>query len=81
MTLSIAHRGDPHGHPENTIPAVLAAVEQGADLVEVDLALTRDGTVVLVHDRTLTRLWGRDLTVADASFAELRQIRSGRDGR
>jgi glycerophosphoryl diester phosphodiesterase len=80
MTLSIAHRGDPHRHLENTIPAVAAAVEQGADLVEVDVALTRDGTVVLVHDRTLTRLWARDLAVADASFAEIRHIRSGGDG-
>ncbi|TNC28162.1 glycerophosphodiester phosphodiesterase [Amycolatopsis alkalitolerans] len=77
-TLAIAHRGDPHGHRENTVPAVLAALEQGADLVEIDLALTRDGTVVLLHDRTLTRLWARDVPVADADFAELRRNRHGR---
>jgi glycerophosphoryl diester phosphodiesterase len=81
VTLSIAHRGDPHKHRENSLPAVLAAVEQGADLVEVDLALTRDGMVVVIHDRTLTRLWGRNLAVADASFAEIRQIRSSCDQR
>jgi glycerophosphoryl diester phosphodiesterase len=78
MTLAIAHRGDPHGHRENTVPAVLAALEQGADLVEIDLALTRDGTVVLVHDRTLVRLWERDVTVADADIAEIRSARHGR---
>jgi glycerophosphoryl diester phosphodiesterase len=75
-TLAIAHRGDPHGHRENTIPAVLAALDQGADLVEIDLALTRDGTAVLLHDRTLTRLWGRALTVADTDITEIREIRS-----
>lgn len=78
MTLAIAHRGDPHGHRENTVPAVLAALEQGADLVEVDLAITRDGKVVVVHDRTLVRLWERDLTVADAEFSEIQSARHGR---
>jgi glycerophosphoryl diester phosphodiesterase len=78
VTLAIAHRGDPHGHRENTVPAVLAALEQGADLVEIDLALTRDGKVVVVHDRTLTRLWERDVTVAEADFAELATARHGR---
>ncbi|MFC5950615.1 glycerophosphodiester phosphodiesterase [Pseudonocardia lutea] len=75
--LAIAHRGDPHGHRENTVPAVLAALDQGADLVEIDLALTRDGTAVLLHDETLTRLWGRALAVADTDITEIRAVRSG----
>jgi len=79
MTLAIAHRGDPHGHRENTIPAMLAALEQGADLVEIDVTATRDGTAVLLHDATLTRLWGRDGAVAELSADEVRA--AGRDGR
>lgn len=56
--LAIAHRGDPVRHRENTLPAIAAAVEQGADLVEIDVRLTGDGTVVLLHDETLEHLWG-----------------------
>ena len=49
--LSIAHRGDPHAHPENTVPAVLAGITHGADLVEIDLELTADDQLILLHDR------------------------------
>lgn len=71
MALAIAHRGDPYGHRENTVPAVLAAIEQGADLVEIDVTATRDGTVILLHDATLKRLWGHDGAVADLTFDEI----------
>src|SRR5215207_4975140 len=74
MTLAIAHRGDPYGHRENTIPAVLAAIEQGADLVEIDVTSTQDGTVILLHDATLSRLWDHDGAVAELSVDEVRAI-------
>lgn len=77
MVLAIAHRGDPHGHRENTVPAVLAAMEQGADLVEVDVTTTRDDTVILLHDATLTRLWEHDGAVADLSIDEVRAACDG----
>jgi len=72
MAMAIAHRGDPYGHRENTIPAVLAAIEQGADLVEIDVTATRDGAVILLHDATLTRLWGYDGAVAELTADEIR---------
>ncbi|HEY6738602.1 MAG TPA: glycerophosphodiester phosphodiesterase family protein [Actinopolymorphaceae bacterium] len=53
--LIIAHRGASGQAPENTIAAIEEAIRQSADFVEVDLQLTRDGKVVLVHDATLTR--------------------------
>jgi len=46
----IAHRGVSARAPENTLPALLAAVEEGADGVEFDVRLTRDGVPVLMHD-------------------------------
>lgn len=79
MTLAIAHRGDPYGHRENTVPAVLAAIEQGADLVEVDVAATRDNTVILLHDATLTRLWRHDGVVAELTAAEVAAACRGGD--
>jgi glycerophosphoryl diester phosphodiesterase len=74
MTLLIAHRGDPLVLRENTLPSVLSAMTEGADWVEVDVRLTRDGVAVLLHDDTLTRLWGHDRRVADLSFPELQAL-------
>jgi glycerophosphoryl diester phosphodiesterase len=77
MVVAIAHRGDPYAHRENTVPAILAAMELGADLVEVDLTTTRDDTVILLHDATLNRLWEHDAAVADLSFGEVRAATGG----
>jgi len=51
----IAHRGASAYAPENTLPAYRLAVEQGADIVEQDLQVTRDGVLVCLHDQTLER--------------------------
>ena len=73
--LAVAHRGDPYVHRENTLASVRSALRKGADAVEVDVRLTRDGVPVLLHDATLKRLWGHPRAVADArpppSVAEL----------
>jgi glycerophosphoryl diester phosphodiesterase len=52
---AVAHRGEPRGHPENSIAGVLAAVDLGADAVELDVRTTRDGVAVLHHGRRLPR--------------------------
>ncbi|MGH9019246.1 MAG: glycerophosphodiester phosphodiesterase, partial [Acidimicrobiales bacterium] len=75
--MAIAHRGDPVGHRENTLPALAAAVAKGADMVELDLRRTRDGAVVLLHDPTLGRLWGVDGDVDAMDLSELRVLGSG----
>ncbi|HIZ34856.1 MAG TPA: hypothetical protein H9815_03680 [Candidatus Ruania gallistercoris] len=54
-TVIIAHRGSPQEAPENTVPAFEAAVEAGADLVEVDVQLSADGVPFLFHDETPER--------------------------
>ena len=53
--LVVAHRGYSAAAPENTLPALHAAVEAGADGVEIDLQITKDGVVVLFHDPELDR--------------------------
>lgn len=65
MTLAIAHRGEPMGHRENTVRGFLAARDAGADMIELDCRLARDGTVVVLHDATLARLWGVDRPVSE----------------
>ena len=51
----IAHRGASAAAPENTLAAFRAAKEQGAEMVELDARLTRDGVLVVIHDSTLDR--------------------------
>jgi len=72
--LTIAHRGDPLVHRENTMPSFRSAVEKGANTLEFDLRLTRDGQIVLLHDASLDRLWGVPSQVADLTFAEVHSL-------
>lgn len=69
--MCIAHRGEPRGHRENTLPSIQAAVDAGADMVEIDLRLTADNQLVVLHDPTLARLWEDSREVAQVTLAEL----------
>jgi len=75
--LVIAHRGASGRTPENTLASVRAAIEDGADLVEIDVQETADGEVVVIHDSDFMRIGGVNLKVWDASFAEARAIDIG----
>lgn len=74
MFLTIAHRGDPYTHRENTLPSFRSAVDKGANTVEFDLRLTRDGQIVLLHDATLNRNWGIDAPISELTLAEARDL-------
>ncbi|MFE4518748.1 glycerophosphodiester phosphodiesterase [Kitasatospora sp. NPDC056783] len=75
--LAVAHRGDPYRHRENTLPSVESALAAGADAVEVDVQLTRDRVPVLLHDRTLERLWGDRRSIDRVTTEQLAQLRQG----
>jgi glycerophosphoryl diester phosphodiesterase len=75
--VAIAHRGDPIGHRENTLPAFAAALVQGADMLELDLRRTRDGAIVVLHDQSLLRLWGLDASVGDLDLSEVARLGEG----
>ena len=51
----MAHRGDSGKYPENTMLAFEKAAEAGADAIELDVQLTRDGEVVVIHDERIDR--------------------------
>ncbi|MDI3388366.1 glycerophosphodiester phosphodiesterase [Streptomyces sp. B-S-A8] len=74
---AVAHRGDPYRARENTLPSLRSAFAAGADAVETDVRLTRDGVPVLLHDETLSRLWGHDRPLAQLSAAEVRGLTGG----
>ncbi len=73
----IAHRGASSLAPENTKSAFLKALEMGADCIETDLRLTKDGVWVVIHDGTLSRHGGKNRKVENLSLAELRQYEYG----
>ncbi|MEO7060980.1 MAG: glycerophosphodiester phosphodiesterase [Lapillicoccus sp.] len=74
--LAIAHRGDPVAHRENTLPAIRAALDAGADIVEIDVKTTADGTSVVLHDDSLQRLWGLDRDVREMTAEEVEAVGS-----
>jgi len=73
--LRIAHRGASAEAPENTLAAFARALALGADGLELDVRVTRDGVPVVIHDATLIRLTGRRGTVARLALADLRVAR------
>lgn len=79
--LSIAHRGEPVDHRENTIEAVAAAIEAGADMVEIDVRLTGDGVPVLLHDAELTRLWDVPRILAEVTLADVQGLKGSAEER
>ncbi|MGW0946860.1 glycerophosphodiester phosphodiesterase [Streptomyces sp. NPDC002623] len=74
---AVAHRGDPYRFRENTIDSLRSALDQGADAVEFDVRLTKDGVPVLLHDETLKRLWELDRPLRSLSAAEVRGLTAG----
>ena len=72
-----AHRGSSRTAPENTIPAIDAAVEEMADSVEIDVQMTADGVVVLGHDASLKRVAGVNRSIASMTFEELEKLDVG----
>jgi glycerophosphoryl diester phosphodiesterase len=75
--LLIAHRGASREAPENTLAAFRLAWQEGADGIEADFRLTRDGRIVCLHDDTGKRTAGVDLAVAESSLEELRRLDIG----
>jgi glycerophosphoryl diester phosphodiesterase len=75
--LVIAHRGDSAHRPENTLASFASALEVGATLVELDVQLTADGEVIVIHDATLDRTTSGRGDVRGMSLAEVREVSAG----
>jgi len=78
VTLNIAHRGASAYAPENTLAAFERAVELGADAIEFDIHLSRDGELVVIHDDTLDRTTDGSGPVRERSLGELMRLDAGR---
>ncbi|MBU4002022.1 MAG: glycerophosphodiester phosphodiesterase, partial [Proteobacteria bacterium] len=73
----MAHRGNPTVCPENTLASFQQAVEDGADIIETDLHLSKDGEFVCIHDATVDRTTDGHGPVADKTLEELRKLKAG----
>ena len=73
--LVAAHRGQWREAPENSLPAIEAAIEDGAHVVELDVRLTSDGVPVLMHDDTVDRTTNGTGRVDELTFAQIRELR------
>jgi len=69
-----AHRGDSSRFRENTLPAIRSAIAAGAAFVEIDVRVTSDGAVIVLHDPTLERLWGLPEPASDVPLARMLEL-------
>jgi glycerophosphoryl diester phosphodiesterase len=77
MTIIVAHRGAAAQAPENTMEAFRLGVEAGADAIELDVHLTADGQLAVIHDETLERTTDRTGRVADLTMDQVREADAG----
>jgi len=73
----IAHRGDKTHAPENTLAGFQMAVENGADGIELDVKLTADGQVIVLHDQTVDRTTNGSGRISNIEFAAVRELDAG----
>lgn len=75
--LAIAHRGDSAHQPESTLAAFQSAIDAGADWLEMDVQMSSDGHLVVIHDTTVDRTTNGSGRVADLNLAQLQALDAG----
>ncbi|MEU1272934.1 glycerophosphodiester phosphodiesterase family protein [Streptomyces sp. NPDC005799] len=79
--LTIGHRGVMGVEPENTLRSFVAAQQAGLDVIELDLHLSKDGALVVMHDSDVDRTTDGTGAIADKTLEELRALDAGRGER
>ena len=72
-----AHRGDRKTCPENTMPAFEKAISFGVDMIETDIHMTKDGKLIIMHDRNTVRTTGHDGFTDQMTFEEIKTLDAG----
>lgn len=75
--IIIAHRGESYDAPENTMAAINLAWERKARAVEIDIQLTADNEIVVIHDKDTLRICGKKKIIKESSLKELRLLNAG----
>ena len=77
-TLIIAHRGLSSLYPENTLVAFRKAIELGVDFIELDVRLSCDGELIVIHDDTFNRTTDGDGKVCELTLSEIKKYSAGK---
>ena len=77
--LKIAHRSGPSMYPEQTIRSAKYALQNGADMVEIDVRFTKDKAIAITHDKNVNRVFGVDRDVSDMTAEEFLALRHKRN--
>ena len=67
----ISHRGDWRNYPENSIPAIESIIRMGVDMMELDVKMTKDSVLILMHDKTIDRMTNGKGKVSDITYDSL----------
>ena len=73
--LVAAHRGDWRNTPENSMKALLNCIDSGYDIMELDVKMTRDSQLIIMHDNTIDRTTNAKGKVSDYTLSEIRKLR------
>ncbi|CAG7615070.1 hypothetical protein PAESOLCIP111_01776 [Paenibacillus solanacearum] len=73
-TLTVSHRGDWRRYPENSLAAVQSCIDMGIDMVEIDVRKTKDGHLILMHDKTVDRMTDGTGKVSDLTLEQIRSL-------
>ncbi|WP_181768791.1 glycerophosphodiester phosphodiesterase [Streptomyces albidus (ex Kaewkla and Franco 2022)] len=79
--LTVGHRGVMGVEPENTLRSFVRAEREGFDVIELDLHLSKDGALVVMHDADVSRTTDSSGAIADFTLAELRELDAGQGER
>lgn len=76
--LVVSHRGDWRNYPENSIPAIESLIRMGADMMELDVKMTSDSVLVLMHDKTVNRMTNGKGLVSSYTLDSLKSLKMRR---
>ena len=74
QVLVAAHRADWRNFPENSLEGIESAIQMGVDIIELDIKKTKDGHIILMHDKTLDRTTSGKGLVSDYTLAEIKAM-------
>ena len=76
--MIIAHRGASGSAPENTIPAIIKGINDGANYIEIDVHQTLDNKIIAIHDYSVDRTTNSEGDVKDLTYAEIKKMDAGK---
>lgn len=77
MAQIVAHRGSSGNRPENTLPAFAEAVRVGADVIELDVHLSKDGQLIVMHDEEVDRTTNGKGFIREKTLEEIKRLNAG----